>query len=539
MAISVADNFLYQGKKPLDARILFETISAMVNMPGAVLYDGCLGYVKADKKYYTYNSTNTTDASLGKWRELETGGGEGGVVEGYYYNNKFYEESTHTTEITGVQGYLYISVDNEQIYRFNGTNFIALTSKPDTVLYQPAGTVTFANLPALGASVLGFVYDVSDDFTTTADFVEGAGKKYGAHTDVAVVNIGTKANPVYKFNVFVGAVGQYTQKAILPTASADEVGNIYQFVGTTDLSYTNGYFYQCIEDPDNVGSYIWIQKNVQPASSGSGGLTKAITAAVDVGGISKNDSFAKDTAFTDMWDALLNPTLYPTFTAPLASLSYSLDNSGYYKVGATVSAKTATLSYNAGAITLDGVKQNDRGGAATKYTVTTTGAATEYSDSSTSSGSFNVSALTRATKGTITITGTVNYAQGPQPKDSKNGDYDSPLAAGTVTATKTLNFIQPYYYGASNTSTISDFTGLTEAVSSKGNKTYQFTTSNQHMVFAYDSSYGNLKKILDGNGFDVTGGWTKNTVTVGGFSYFVYVANSKTTDTNAPFTFNI
>ena len=537
MAISVADNFLYQGKKPLDARILFETISAMVNMPGAVLYDGCLGYVKADKKYYTYDSTNTTDASLGKWRELETGGGEGGVVEGYYYNNKFYEESTHTTEITGVQGYLYISVDNEQIYRFNGTNFIALTSKPDAVLYQPAGTVTFANLPALGASVLGFVYDVSDDFTTTADFVEGAGKKYGAHTDVAVVNIGTKANPVYKFNVFVGAVGQYTQKAILPTASADEVGNIYQFVGTTDLSYTNGYFYQCIEDPDNVGSYIWIQKNVQPASSGSGGLTKAITAAVDVGGISKNDSFAKDTAFTDMWDALLNPTLTPDITAPSASLSYTANT--YYEVGTNVAAATATATLNKGSISIDGVKQNDRSGAATNYAVATTGADTEYSDSSTSSGTFSIPALTRATKGTIKLTATVSYAAGPQPKDSKGNNYGDPLAAGSVTADKTMTFIQPYYYGKSATNTVSDFTGLTKSVTAKGNKTFNFTTNNEHMVFAYDSSYGNLKKILDGNGFDVTGGWTKNTVTVGGFSYYVYVANSKTTDTNAPFTFNI
>ena len=57
------------------------------------------------------------------------------------------------------------------------------------------------------------------------------------------------------------------------------------------------------------------------------------------------------------------------------------------------------------------------------------------------------------------------------------------------------------------------------------------------MVFAYDSSYGNLKSITDANGFDVTSGWTKNTVTVDGFTYFVYVANSATTDTNAPFTF--
>ena len=73
MAISVADNFSYQGNKPLDARIVFNTIAEMKSKSPSILYDGCLGYVKANKKYYTYDSTNTEDATLGKWSELSTG----------------------------------------------------------------------------------------------------------------------------------------------------------------------------------------------------------------------------------------------------------------------------------------------------------------------------------------------------------------------------------------------------------------------------------------------------------------------------------
>ncbi len=276
----------------------------------------------------------------------------------------------------------------------------------------------------------------------------------------------------------------------------------------------------------------------EAGGGGSGGATqKVITSSVDLGGIEKNDSFPIGTSYDDMWDQLLNPLITPVLTDPSVSLSYTLDNNGYYKVGATVTARTATLTYNAGSIVLDGVKQNNRGGAATRYSILTTGADTEYSDSSDSSGLFTVPALTRTTKGTIKITGTVSYAAGPQPKDSKGGDYDSPLAAGSKSANKTLNFIQPYYYGVSNSGTISDFTGLTEAVSAKGNKTYNFTTNNQYMVFAYDSSYGNLKNILDPNSFETISGWNKTTVTVDGFSYYVYVSKSPTTDTNAAFTF--
>lgn len=266
-----------------------------------------------------------------------------------------------------------------------------------------------------------------------------------------------------------------------------------------------------------------------------GTLTNPLTTAIEVGGIDAGSTYPKGTTYETLFNDLLNPTLYPTYTAPSASLSYSADT--YYAVGDSIPAKSATLTYNAGAITLNGVKQNDRGGAATQYAVATTGADTEYTDSSASSGSFSIPALTRSSKGTIVLTGTVNYAQGAQPKDSKGADYQTPLPAGSVTASKTVNFIQAYYYGKSATSTISDFTGLTRSVTAKGEKKFSFTTNNEYMVMAYDASYGNLKTILDPNGFDVTSGWTKSSLTVGGLNYFVYISNDPTTDTNAQFTF--
>ena len=54
------------------------------------------------------------------------------------------------------------------------------------------------------------------------------------------------------------------QMATLPTASATEEGKIYQFVGTTTGSYTNGYFYKCVSDGGNPATYSWTQVNVQP-----------------------------------------------------------------------------------------------------------------------------------------------------------------------------------------------------------------------------------------------------------------------------------
>jgi len=55
------------------------------------------------------------------------------------------------------------------------------------------------------------------------------------------------------------------QVSSLPTAASGYVGQIYQFIGTTDSNYTNGYFYKCI---DNSGTYSWTQLDVQPSGGG-------------------------------------------------------------------------------------------------------------------------------------------------------------------------------------------------------------------------------------------------------------------------------
>lgn len=58
------------------------------------------------------------------------------------------------------------------------------------------------------------------------------------------------------------------QYSTMPTASADNLGDIVQFTGTTDANYTNGYFYQCVSDGQEPATYSWTQTNVQPAPSG-------------------------------------------------------------------------------------------------------------------------------------------------------------------------------------------------------------------------------------------------------------------------------
>lgn len=71
-----------------------------------------------------------------------------------------------------------------------------------SAVYKPAGSVVFSALPDLAEDVLGNVYNVTDTFTTTNNFVEGAGNKYPKGTNVVVVKVGD----AYKYDVLAGFV---------------------------------------------------------------------------------------------------------------------------------------------------------------------------------------------------------------------------------------------------------------------------------------------------------------------------------------------
>jgi hypothetical protein len=49
------------------------------------------------------------------------------VIEGYYYNSKFYKESAHTTEIPGETGKIYVDLSTEKTYRWSGSAFVVIS----------------------------------------------------------------------------------------------------------------------------------------------------------------------------------------------------------------------------------------------------------------------------------------------------------------------------------------------------------------------------------------------------------------------------
>ena len=91
-------------------------------------------------------------------------------------------------------------------------------------VYKPQGSVTFANLPATpNESNYGYVWNISDDFTTDSRFLEGAGKACPAGTNVGVI----EQDGVYYYDIL---------GAFMDLSNYAEIDGAYPTLGAGHLS---------------------------------------------------------------------------------------------------------------------------------------------------------------------------------------------------------------------------------------------------------------------------------------------------------------
>lgn len=125
-----------------------------------------------------------------------------------------------------------------QVAVLGGTHSAKVWAESLGKVYKPAGSVAFASLPTLGAEYEGYVYNVTNDFTTTSDFVEGAGIDYPAGTNVVCIDVGSS---VYKWDVlgsFIDLSG-YQEKLTVGTG-IDITSNTISVASPTLTNTANG-----------------------------------------------------------------------------------------------------------------------------------------------------------------------------------------------------------------------------------------------------------------------------------------------------------
>ena len=129
MALILGDNFSYQGSKPLDGRLTYNTVAAMKAVADATMYEGCLAFCIEADKTYQWKSRNTVDETTGKWREYSSGGGEGsGYGSIFAFKSALASENDTVTISDSLGNSVQGSFSNDGICILRGVTFVGILS---------------------------------------------------------------------------------------------------------------------------------------------------------------------------------------------------------------------------------------------------------------------------------------------------------------------------------------------------------------------------------------------------------------------------
>lgn len=145
--------------------------------------------------FATKSSVSTLE---GKVDALELAGGEKNIIEKIKVNgeNQSISEDDKSVNIVVPQNVSELK-DHD-----NYATVASVDAKISSV-YKPGGSKKFTELPSASKQNLGYVYNVTDEFTTDDQFIDGLENKYPAGTNVVVVDNGSED---YKYDVLAGFV---------------------------------------------------------------------------------------------------------------------------------------------------------------------------------------------------------------------------------------------------------------------------------------------------------------------------------------------
>ena len=250
--------------------------------------------------------------------------------------------------------------------------------------------------------------------------------------------------------------------------------------------------------------YVYDDNEGYEGGGSSDKFTRDDLTTVTVGGLNSGSS-VKDKTTMEVLESILFPYQKPTVSFTISP------STKIYESGTTVSSITFTIITTKKSNDIQSIKVYD--GSALLTTITS-----DVANGGTFTYSYSCSISSNTTLKVEVSDGT-----------------------STVSATKNITFVSPYYYGASsndlNSITSADILSMTKDVTAKGNKNYKFTCNNEYCVFIYPKSYGLLSSILDSNNFENLYSWENGEIIIDSTSYYVYETNIKVTCDNFAYRF--
>ena len=163
------------------------------------------------------------------------------VVEGYLSGGKFYKESSHTTEITGETGKIYIDLATNKTYRWSGSAFVVVS---ETLALGETSSTAYRG----DRGKIAYEHSQSTHARTDATKVEksstnGNIKINGTETTVYTHPSGTNPHGTTKSDVGLGNVGNF--KAVSTVANQGlteaEKSNARANIGAGVSSFSGSY----------------------------------------------------------------------------------------------------------------------------------------------------------------------------------------------------------------------------------------------------------------------------------------------------------
>lgn len=209
------------------------------------------------------------------------------ILADYQLKSNYWIELTGSVKAATLTSGIYINTTNSRIFLYDDDNQNGFEIRPGGIfIIAPADNASYADYSIIYFDGKGGNFDTYSSasdrttvFTVTVGFINTmtAMKHRVSSTYSFDLNPGLHGTTILKAlqgfaanktQMLVNTNGSIswtegsledvkTQYSTMPTASAVNLGQIVQYTGVTDSTYTQGHFYTCVSDGQTVPTYSW------------------------------------------------------------------------------------------------------------------------------------------------------------------------------------------------------------------------------------------------------------------------------------------
>ena len=536
MSIQLNTNFNLRAAIPVDTRFVFNSKTEMNSVQKHDLYAGLLTYVVSENKFFVYNGA--------AFNELRVD------------NDYFLKPVATTNDLTSIKspkvGAVCMVKDINRFYVYTGNTGDTATVVGWKLVANSADEISYnnSNSSLVATDVQGAIDELKVDIKKSLKDA-GVNKPVNNVGDldnienpkpgdtVTVIN----EKKIYIFNgtdwVELKAGSDYfidpvELKTDLPTGQKN---------GTICLVRSERTLYLYVEDAtaeeqENEGASVgpaWISLKTKSADIGFDNSDTDIKADDVEGAIKEVHTTLVENVTLDWTEPTTEAVggIEVGYVPPVDGISVKefLYNMTHPFVYPTISMQLETA---------DGVFEKNTSKTLSKIVLTSTdGTKVAFEENNPSIFVAGVQ-LTDPTDKVTTSVDKKTYTRELASPIVMNGTVDKKVVAKVelngkeISTEKSYEFIYPFYAASLTGNIVSEynntlFVDSNKILTKKSNQVVSYTHANKVMAFAYPSEYGALSKIVDQNGFDITGTFSATTFMYGSVSFRVYCTTTPNT----------